>query len=186
VFDEQVAVTRIRIGDIKAYEQVFRLYYAPLCAYATCIVGDSDESEEIVQQLFYVLWRDHDRLSVFRSLKSYLYASVRNDALRHLEHEEVKRRHQESVLSLQPAEAAPEADAQQQLEYAELQQLVADVLLTLPPRCGVVYRMLREEGKKYAEIADRLHLSVKTVEADVTKTLKALRREVEHYIKSSI
>lgn len=97
MLDELMILTRIKEGDIKAFEGIFRRYYSPLCWYAAGITGDTASAEEIVEELFYVLWKNRERLQVFQSVKSYLYRSVRNEAVQFCEHQEVKERYRASV-----------------------------------------------------------------------------------------
>ena len=97
MLDELMILARIKEGDIKAFEGIFRRYYSPLCWYAAGITGDTASAEEIVEELFYVLWKNRERLQVFQSVKSYLYRSVRNEAVQFCEHQEVKERYRASV-----------------------------------------------------------------------------------------
>ena len=90
MLNELMILARIKEGDIKAFEGIFRRYYSPLCWYAAGITGDTASAEEIVEELFYVLWKNRERLQVFQSVKSYLYRSVRNEAVQFCEHQEVK------------------------------------------------------------------------------------------------
>ena len=173
---------KIKEGDIKAFESIFRLYYTPLCLYATSITGEQEVAEEIVQDLFYVFWKEKEKLQVFLSLKSYLYGAVRNQALQYCEHLEVRNRYRENVLS-GDQESKP-SDPQDQLEYKELETLINSTLKKLPERRLRIFRMHRFEGKKYAEIASTLSLSVKTVEAEMTKALQMLRKEIENYTQT--
>lgn len=173
-------LTRIKEGDIKAFEEVFRRYYTPLCWHAAGITGDMASAEEIVEELFYLFWKDRGRLQIFQSLKSYLYKAVRNEALQHCEHKAVKERYREYVLAGNaPGEVS---DPQRQLEYEELQGIIRHTLDRLPGRRLRIFQMHRMEGKKYAEIASSLSLSVKTVEAEMTKALRTLRNEIDNYI----
>lgn len=172
-------LAKIREGDIKAFERVFKLYYAPLCLYSAGITGDMDVAEEIVEELFYVVWRDRQRIDVERSLKSYLYGAVRKESLQFCEHEEVKNRYRDAMEA--KAERGELADAHDDLEYRELQKLVEQVLQRLPERCARIFRMQRFAHRKYAEIAKELSLSVKTVEAEMTKALRTLRKEITDY-----
>ena len=71
-------------------------HYSPLCWYAAGITGDTASAEEIVEELFYVLWKNRARLQVFQSVKSYLYRSVRNEAVQFCEQQEVKERYRAS------------------------------------------------------------------------------------------
>lgn len=86
MLNELMILARIKEGDIKAFEGIFRRYYSPLCWYAAGITGDTASAEEIVEELFYVLWKNRERLQVFQSVKSYLYRSVRNEAVQFCEH----------------------------------------------------------------------------------------------------
>ena len=85
-------ITDIKEGDVKAFEQVFRLYYTPLCLFSASITGQMEAAEEIVQELFYVFWKERETLQIYYSIKSYLYGAVRNQSLQYCEHEEVKQR----------------------------------------------------------------------------------------------
>lgn len=181
MLNDLLIFAKIREGDIKTFEKVFRLYYAPLCMYASCIVRRYEDAEEIVQELFYVLWRDREKLQLQHSLKSYLYGAVHKQSLQYLAHEEVKQRYEEMVIDKNPD--ATEADAEQHLAYEELQRVIDETLKRLPQRCAEIFKMHRQQKKKYEEIASTFQLSVKTVEAEMSKALKALRENVEQYFK---
>lgn len=171
-------IKKIKEGDIKAFESLFRLLYTPLCLYGAGLTGRREVAEEIVQELFYQLWKGREQLTLIHSVKSYLYGGVRNRSFLYLEHEEVKNRYRDKLLSQQPKEGDSPQD---QLELEELQRLITTTLERLPERRRRIFHMHRFEGKKYAEIAASLSLSVKTVEAEMTKALYVLRKEIEHY-----
>jgi RNA polymerase sigma-70 factor (ECF subfamily) len=173
-----LALKKIREGDVKAFESVFKLYYIPLCLYSAGLTGHITSAEEIVQELFYVLWKERGNIQVFHSLKSYLYGAVRNRSLQYLEHLEVRDRYRKAVIAGEPASSA---SPQEQLEYRELRELIDRTIRRLPERRRRIFRMHRFEGMKYAEIASALSLSVKTVEAEMTRALRTLRKEVEKY-----
>ncbi len=172
-------IRKIKDGDIKVFEGVFRRYYSPLCLYAIGITGRTDIAEEIVQDLFYVLWRDRDSFQILTSLNGYLYKAVRNRSLQYCEHREVKDRHKDKTIS--EKEEVFDSTPEEQLEYKELQELINRTLSKMPERRIRIFRMQRFEGKKYAEIANILSISIKTVEAEMTKALQSLRREIENY-----
>ena len=180
MLNDLLILAKIREGDIKAFEDVFRRYYSPLCWYAMSITGSMEAAEEIVEELFYGFWKNRESLPIFRSMKSYLYAAVRNQSFQYCEHQEVRNRYRESVLSGE--DQAQDASPQEQMEYSELKRLIDITLTGMPERRLRIFRMHRVEGKKYTEIASQLSLSVKTVEAEMTKALKTLRKEIENYI----
>lgn len=183
MLNDLFVLTKIKEGDVKAFEGIFRQYYSPLCLYAASITGRMEVAEEIVQELFYVFWKEKEKIQLFHSIKSYLYGAVRNQSLQYCEHMEVRNRYRETVLSCQ--QEIRSTDPQDQIEYKELQKLINKTLQKLPERRLRIFRMHRFEGKKYAEIASTLSLSVKTVEAEMTKALQILRIEIENYIQTT-
>ena len=115
-----LTLTKIKNGDVKAFEQVFRLYYMPLCMFAASITGRMDIAEEILQELFYVFWKERERLQLFHTIKSYLYGAVRNQSLQYWEHQDVRNRYRDAILSHPDKDDTPD-DPQEQIEYKELE-----------------------------------------------------------------
>lgn len=166
-------IGRIRQGDKQEFEKLFRSSYVSLVRYAKTLIRDLDASEEIVQELFFRLWQDRQTIRIESSLNGYLYRSVHNRALHYLEHQKVVSRHAGEVLAAADMTSEPVTDA---IYYHELQARVARVLERLPERCRLIFKMNRFEGLKYIEIADKLAVSLKTVEADMGKALKEFRK----------
>jgi len=178
MLNDFVQFKKIKEGDIGTFEMVFRQYYASLCTYAFGITGRKDISEEVVQDVFYNLWKGREQISILNSLKNYLYGAVRNHSLRYLEQRKVQETYCEYVLNNDPdIENSP----QELLEYKELENAIQNILDKLPERRREIFRMYRMNGKKYKEIADFYSISVKTVEAEMTKAYQALRQGIEKY-----
>lgn len=165
----------IRRGDIGQFELLFRTTYTSLVNYATTILKDKDTAEEIVQDLFYRIWRDRKNINIISSLNGYLFRSVYNKSMHYLEHQKVVRRHESeakretTINSEDPIEI---------MKYNELHERIAEIIGKLPERCGRIFCMSRFEGLKYAEIAKELSISIKTVEANMGKALKEFRNEL--------
>ncbi len=166
-------IGRIRKGDKQEFEKLFRSSYVSLVRYAQTILKDHDTSEEIVQELFFRLWQDRENLKIESSLKGYLFRSVHNRSLHHIEHQKVVERHAGEVAAAAEIVSEPVTEA---IYYNELQIRVARVLDRLPERCSEIFRMNRFEGLKYTEIAEKLSVSLKTVEANMGKALKEFRK----------
>ena len=181
MWNEPAAIRNIKAGDIGAFERVFRRYYAPLHAYAAGLTGRADIAEEIVQEFFYRWWKDHSQIDIRQSLGGYLYRSVRNLSLQYLEHLQVQSKHQQSIVRVIDR---PDPDPQQELECNELNELIGRVLAGFPERRLKIFEMFRYEGKSYREIANTYALSPRTIEAEMGKAYKVLRKEIEkHYSK---
>ena len=179
MLNDFVVFKKIKEGDISTYEKVFRQYYTQLCIYASGITGCKDTSEEIVQDVFYNIWKDREKIQILRSVKNYLYGAVKNHSLRYREHLMVQERYQEHILSDNNPETDP--SPQELLEYKELENVVTNILNKQPERRRQIFFMHRTDGKKYTEIADFFSISVKTVEAEMTKAYRALRQEITQY-----
>jgi len=165
---------KIKEGNIEAFETLFRSCYEPLCRYAYHFVENMETAEEIVQDLFYVLWKERENLQIFTSVKGYLYRSVKNKSLQYVE--KVKVREDYRNRYIENAEINT-FTPQEELEYKELEQQIREVLYRLPERRQKIFQMNRMEGKKYNEIARELNISVKTVEAEISKVLRELRNK---------
>ena len=166
-------IKRIRQGDVKQFESLFRSSYVSLVRYAKSFVRDHDSAEEIVQDLFFKLWDERDRITIENSLNGYLFRSVHNRCIHLLEHRKVIEKHERETITGQKGSIE---NVTEQVQYNELQAAVAKILERLPDRCGKIFCMNRFEGLKYNEIAEKLAISVKTVEADMGKALKEFRK----------
>jgi RNA polymerase sigma-70 factor (ECF subfamily) len=170
---DQEIVGRIRKGDVDQFESLFRSSYASLVRYAKTIIKDQDASEEIVQDLFFRLWKDKERIRIKSSLNGYLFRSVHNKCLHFIDHRRIVERHVEEMSTHQPENQESPSDI---LNYKELQAKIATILERLPERCGTIFCMSRFEGLKYSEIAEKLSISIKTVESNMGRALKEFRK----------
>lgn len=166
--------------DLRSFESIFRQYYQMLCSYAYRFVNDTDMAEEIVQELFYKLWEKRSEIQVTSSLKSYLFSAVHNRCLKFIEHRNVEAKYRNYYL-LHGSEI--DYHQQENSNAKELQGIIERTLDSLPDRCSRIFRLNRFEGLKYNEIAVKLSISVKTVEANMGKALKLLRRNLKNYVE---
>lgn len=175
---EQLIIT-LKAGDINAFEMLFRTFYQPLCNYAYTFVQDRDEAEEIVQNTFLNVWEKKDNLSIHTGVKPYLYAMVRNACLNVIKHEKVKQQH----VAIELVVAEKSADSvTRTVVAAELETRISQAMNKLPEQCRLVFKLSRFEELKYAEIAEQLNISVKTVENQMGKALKIMRDQLRDYL----
>lgn len=165
---------QIRIGNENAFNRAFDLYYSRLCFFADKMLRDFDLSRSIVQQVFVDLWLKREKLRV-SSLHSYLYQAVKNSAFDVLKHKKVESRYLSSLYRNEPEEM------NDLIEEAELADRINRAVQKLPEKCREIFVMCRFEELKYAEIAEKLNISVKTVEMQVGIALKKLRKELSDY-----
>lgn len=161
-----------------AFEKVFREYFKGLHAYAATIIRDEAQAEEIVQQVFVRLWEKDGLKNIRDSVASYLYRSVYNDSLNYLKHLKVRAAHQSYVQH----RGDSDNHSEEQVSYKELQRRLDTAINELPEQCRTIFQLSRFEELKYKEIADRLGISVKTVENQMGKALRVLRQKLADYL----
>lgn len=173
----------LALGDVNAFEMVFRTYYQPLCNYAYSFLQDKAEAEEVVQSVFLMVWEKREGLEIRTALKPYLYAMVRNACLNALKHQKVRQRHAGEVLSDGEEVHDP---VTQSVISDELQRRIAEAMERLPEQCRLVFKMSRFEELRYADIARQLKISVKTVENHMGKALRLMREQLSDYLVAII
>jgi RNA polymerase sigma-70 factor (family 1) len=176
---ERIICERIRNGDQKAFELVFKKFYANLCAYANQVLYDRDMAEEIVQELFFQIWQKREALMVEASLKSYLYRAVHNSCLNHIKHNKIKTAYQQYAKDQNSNITFGQQEA---MEAEEFKVLVRKTIAKLPPGRKKIFMMIRYEQRRYKEVADLLGISVKTVENQMGKAMQFLRTELKSYL----
>jgi len=167
----------MRKGSKDAFEKLFRLYYAPLCRFASAFLHDPQEAEDLVQDCFFHFWLDKEKTSIHSSVKAYLYSSVRNACLNHLKHRQVEKRYGQRVQEErreQECSNEPELEAKRE-EEEKLYKRVHQAVEELPEKRKEVFKMVKWERKSYKEVALLLNISVKTVENQMGKALASLR-----------
>ena len=175
--DDKNIIFRINQGDLVAFEHIFRKHYENLCRYAMKILNNADEAEEVVQDLFLVLWQKRETIKIDVSLKAYLYIAVHNRCLKLLRRKNIEEKFRNSQSKTVVYSESPEETA----NTGEMFEIFERTMDSLPARCSAIFRMSRFEGLKYAEIARKLSVSVKTVEANMGKALKMLRKNLKDY-----
>lgn len=166
---------RIQDGDRQAFRALFRRYAEPLCTFAEQYTKSPEIAEELVQDLFLKIWKDRTRWSPTTSVKSYLYAAARNLALDYLKHERVVETwKQEALRNGRSSPRTPD----ESLRRKELGQDVREAVDELPERRKYVFKLSRQHGLTYREIATVLDISIKTVETHMRRAFRFLREQL--------
>jgi len=165
--------------DEIAFEQVFKTHFKRLHAYAFTILRDEVEAEEMVQQVFFKLWERNETLSLSGSVSAYLYRAVHNESLNYIKHQKVRSNHQLHVAYSMKNEFEHPA---KKVMAGELEKKIYSALNELPEQCRTIFQMSRFDELKYREIADKLGISVKTVENQMGKALKLLREKLVDFL----
>ncbi len=174
---EQAAVRKslLRIagdGDTKAFRDLYHYYFPRLLRFSFLIVHTKEQAEEIVNDVFINLWRRREQLYKIENPDVYFYVAVKNKSLDYLSKNQLKETvdiHQISESHLKFS-----MDPEKILITAELKEKIEKAIDRLPARCKLIFKLIREDGLKYKEVAAVLNLSIKTVEAQMTIAVKKL------------
>jgi RNA polymerase sigma-70 factor (ECF subfamily) len=162
------------------FEQVFRSHFKNLHAYACTILRDPTAAEEIVQNIFVKLWEKKEDIEIRENISVYLYRAVHNESLNHLKHLKVKAAYQSYAMRRHTPNDHEKAS--EKVTAGELEQNLQKALHELPEQCRTIFQLSRFEDLKYREIADKLGLSVKTVENQMGKALRLLRLKLVDFL----
>jgi RNA polymerase sigma-70 factor (ECF subfamily) len=174
-------IRNLRNGDAQSMELLFRRLYPQLCAFANKFLHDLDEAEEVVQEVFYKVWKNRKNLDEKQSVKCYLFTSVKNNCFSVLEHQKVKNKYS-ALLEYIYLTSEHQASTHDSLIANELEKDFSQALEKLPPDCRKIFELSRFEGLKYQEIADRLDISIKTVETQMSRALYKIRIQLKDYL----
>jgi RNA polymerase sigma-70 factor (ECF subfamily) len=179
---ERELLARLRTGDARAFEELFRAYAAPLCDFAFSYVREREGAEEIVQDLFCRLWEQRHTLEMPFGARAYLWSSVRNRALNALRDERLEFSVHERLVR-ESADARAGDSPLEESAARDLADAVAQVIREMPVRCREVYTMVRVQHLAHAEVSRILGISPKTVEIHMTRALAILRARLAPWMQ---
>lgn len=167
-------------NDYKAFEQIFHFLYNSLCNYSLKYVKDNTIAEEVVSDVFFKIWKNRAKINVISSFQHYIFRAVKNQCLDYLKSKKNQNISIDEVgfYIYDTFAESPEEELQTQ----ELDDKIEQAIASLPKQCRLIFSMSREDGLKYREIAEKLGISIKTVETQIGRALKALR----NYLKGDI
>ena len=169
----EIAVKR----NQQVYRQLYLDWHKPLIQFSTTITGSAESSEEIFSDVFMKIWNMRDALLNVENLKVYLYKAIKNASLNYV----AKARR----VSFVDIDHLPEPEGTNTPEKAmliqELKSKLAAAVASLPPKCGLVFRLIKEENLSYKQASEILGISVNTIEGHMTTAMKKLSDAMKNY-----
>jgi len=165
---------KISEGDKGAFDKLFLRYYDRLCQFVWHYIRDTDVTEDIVQELFFKIWINRTTWNFTPNIVSYLYKAARNKALSHLKKNKLIDRIQDDDSDSLDFSEIPE----QEIIGKDFNEKVLEAINELPEQCRNIFKMKKFDGLKYTEIAEIKNISVKTVETQMGRALKYLRKRL--------
>jgi len=178
-------IGRLIKGDETIFEDIFNLFYTPLVIYATGYLTGEEQAREIVQEAFLKLWEKKGTLSPDTNIRAYMYAITRNLCLNHLDHLRVGRQylgmHKQEMMDAQINYIALSHHASDHITVIELAEKIKVLIRDLPEKNRKIFAMHRFRHMTYREIAAEMNISVKAVEAHISRALKHLKENLPEY-----
>jgi len=165
----------LRESDRNAFNALFRQYSARLYYFAYGYLKSPEEAEEIVQDTFIRIWEKRESIDTAYSFDGFIFTVAHNMILNRIR----KIRNENTCKAIFAREAVSLQNATEQAVLtAELQRVQEEALVELPPKRKIIYQMIREDGMTYKQVAEKLNISVKTVETQMTEALKHFRAKL--------
>ncbi|MEL7588592.1 MAG: RNA polymerase sigma-70 factor [Prolixibacteraceae bacterium] len=183
-FHEREILQKLAEGDQFSFGLVFHIYHSRLYHFAFHYLNDEESAKDVVQDVFSAIWEDRAKLADVKNLSSWLYSVTKNLCLKKIDQLKVKQKHSDFLkyrqltviqLSLNELDTSP-------VIFDEMTRIIDHTLEKLSPQSRRIFELSRYEHKKNAEIASELNISIKTVEAGITRALKDLRKALRHYL----
>jgi RNA polymerase sigma-70 factor (ECF subfamily) len=169
----------LKAGNSRAFEKIFRQWYPLMCRYSCSIVHDSDKAQSLVQNVFIKLWETRLKLGHISNLPAFLTHMVKNESLNYLRSE----KRSIHLPSFTP-EMKIDGSGDHRILASDFTENLVAALALLPERCREAFELSRFEELSNREIAEKMDISVKGVEALVTRALKSLRHSLSGYLPS--
>lgn len=172
-------------GDEKAFAYFFNLYHNQIVGFCTEFINDRDKAKSITQEAFLKLWINKEKVQNINGIKAFLYTSAKSDCLNLFRHKKVVNKYLES--SLRKRKESLNIEVLNSMNFdtvmlTELEGLIEGAVGELPDKCRQVFTMKRVDYKKNREIAEELNISIKAVEANMTRALKHLKKKLSNYL----
>lgn len=168
--------------DKSSFKNLFELHYSPLCNFAYRITDDIDQAEDIVQDIFVKVWNDPDLLDGNKNINSYVYSMVRNRALEVIRRENISQKINQQLEYIQNNAADTNVE-EEEIEKLLLVEQIYVSIRQLPPKCSEVFTLSKVNGLTYVQIAEKMNISVKTVENHMGKALRLMRELLTKSLK---
>jgi len=177
--NDLLLIEGLRRRDKVIFDYIFNYYYSSLCAFSMQYLKDRNSVEDLVQDFFVSLWIDAPGLQIRSSLKAYLFVSIKNRCLDFQKHQKVSEKYRAYILF---SSANGDNNAEHYLAESELRQSIYKGLEKLSPRCRDIFELSRFKGLSNQEISEQLGISKRTVELQISNSLKILRKALVEYL----
>jgi RNA polymerase sigma-70 factor (ECF subfamily) len=175
--------SQVAIGDTRAFRQIFDALFSNLTKFSFSFVHSKEAATEIVDELFVQLWIKRADIMKINDLRVYLYTATKNASLNYIS-KKAKQIEVEPYENLQ-VQMTDVVSPEQIMITKEMLQKIKEAIDSLPPRCKLIFKFVREDGLSYSEVAEILGLSIKTIDAQMVIAVARIRSKLMNVIETS-
>lgn len=183
--DDKKLLQELRNNNIEAFEHFFRENQPNMVMYACNLLDDWEMARDIVQEVFISFWENKERLEIHSTLKSYLYSAIKHQCINAFKHRIVEEKYNnKTILEFRKLQLShyQNEDSHLRIDEKELGNKIEQVISQLPDQCRITFELSRYRGMKSREIAQKMDISVRTVETQIYRALKALKTSLKDYL----
>lgn len=176
---EKIVLSLLKEGNTYAFNKLYTIYSARLFNFALGICKNHEEAEEVVQQVFIKIWENHSDINPELSFSGYIFKIAKNILLNNIRKRIIEKEYQNYAVSLyESIEASPETE----IDFSLFQNILEDIISRIPEKRKEVFLLSRNKNLTYNQIAEKLNISVNTINTQISKSLQFIRSELEkHY-----
>jgi RNA polymerase sigma-70 factor (family 1) len=175
--------SQVAVGDTRAFRQIFDALFSNLTKFSFSFVHSKEAATEIVDELFVQLWIKRTDIMKINDLRVYLYTATKNASLNYISKKakQIEVEPYENLIVQMTDLVSPE----QIMITKEMLQKIKEAVDSLPPRCKLIFKFIREDGLSYSEVAEILGLSIKTIDAQMVIAVSRIRGKLMNVIETS-
>ena len=175
--------SQVAVGDTRAFRQIFDALFSNLTKFSFSFVHSKEAATEIVDELFVQLWVKRDDIMKINDLRVYLYTATKNASLNYIsmKAKQIEVEPYENLIVQMTDVVSPE----QIMITKEMLQKIKEAVDSLPPRCKLIFKFVREDGLSYSEVAEILGLSIKTIDAQMVIAVSRIRAKLMNVVETT-
>ncbi len=177
--DNKELVKRLQKGDLHAFDDLYRKYSKKLLFFTLGYIQSSEDAEDVIQEVFFNIWKNHKQLKETLSFNSYIFTITYNTIKKYYRKKGIEKKHLELFLN---ENKVTNNNTLSKVEYQDLVNQVEKIVNTFPERRKEVFQLSRTSHLSNQEIAEKLNITKKTVENHITTSLKMLRKELKMHL----
>ena len=179
-------LAKLKSGDLVAFEKFYIEFHPKLFAFSRKFIDDIETAKDILQEVFFDFWEKRNVVDIRTSVQSYLFRMLHNRCLNYIRDQKIHQKYVDyTEVKLKEAELAffdNDSENHTSIFFLEMETILEKSIQSLPESCRQIFHLSRKDGLTNKDIADQLHISLRTVENQIYRALKIIREDMKDYL----